>query len=81
MQYIILFQHLGEQVLELEHRVGSNEDNMSDLGNRIKSLEKDNSYLKDKVEEAENQSRASNLRFLHVPEQAEGHDMVASSMS
>lgn len=57
-----------EQVLELEHRVSANKDNISDLENHVKTPEKENSYLKEKVEDAENRSRSSNLRFLHVPE-------------
>lgn len=67
---------LGDQISELEQRVGSNEDNISDLEKRVKTLEKENSYLKDKVEDAENRSRSSNLRFLHIPERAEGRDIL-----
>ena len=34
-----LLSTLGEQVLELEQRVSSNEDNISDLENLVKTLE------------------------------------------
>ncbi len=67
---------LGDQVCELERRVGSNEDDPQDLIQRVKTLEKDNSYLKQQADDAENRSRASNLRFIHVPEKAEGKDIL-----
>lgn len=66
---------LGDHVSTLEQRVSTNEDDLVDLKKRIESLEKDNTYLRDKVEDAENRSRAHNLRFLHVPEKAEGSDI------
>lgn len=68
---------LGDHVSELEQRVSSNEDNLEGLTKRVLSLEKENAYLKDKADEAENRSRSSNLRFLNVPEQSEGRDMMA----
>lgn len=63
---------LGDQVSELECRVSSNKDNITDLECCVKTLEKENSYLKEKVEDAKNQSWSCNLRFLHVPEKTEG---------
>lgn len=66
---------LGDHVTELE-LLSSNQDNVSDLEKQVKSLEEDNAYLREKVDEAENRSRAYNLRFLHVPEQAEGRDIA-----
>ncbi len=68
---------LGEQVSELEHRMSSNEDNTEDLTKRMLTLEKENAYLRDKVDEAENRSRSSNLRFINVLEHSEGKDMIA----
>ncbi|KAJ8256711.1 hypothetical protein COCON_G00188630 [Conger conger] len=47
------------------------EDNLQDLTQRIKQLEKDNAHLKERAEDAENRSRASNLRFISVPEKSE----------
>ncbi|KAL7383682.1 hypothetical protein ABVT39_021618 [Epinephelus coioides] len=66
---------IADHVTELEQRVSANEDTLSDLGKLASALEKDNSYLKEKIEDLENRSRSHNLRFLHVPEQAEGRDM------
>ena len=60
----------------LEQRVGVNEDNMTDLSTRVKQLETDNKYLADKVEDLENRSRSANLRFLGIPEAAEGHNIL-----
>lgn len=65
------------QITELQQRVSNNEDEVSKLVDRMSALEKDNSYLKEKVEDLENRSRRCNLRFIGVPEKAEGKDMVA----
>ncbi|CAK6974024.1 LINE-1 type transposase domain-containing 1 [Scomber scombrus] len=67
---------LGEQVQMLEQRVGANEDIGHELVVRVKQLEKDNAYLLDKVDDLENLSRHSNLRFVGVQENAEGSDMI-----
>ncbi|KAJ8269440.1 hypothetical protein COCON_G00120470 [Conger conger] len=67
---------LGEHVDELEQRVGSNEDNLQDLTQRTKQLEKNNAHLKERAEDAENRSRASNLRFISVPDKSEGKDIL-----
>lgn len=67
---------LRDQVSELERRVGTNEDDLQDLTQRLKMLEKDNAYLKQRVDDAENRSRASSLRFIHVTENAEGNDIL-----
>ncbi|XP_041659596.1 uncharacterized protein LOC121520290 [Cheilinus undulatus] len=67
---------LGEQVNELEHRVSSNEDDITDLARRVKVLEKENTDLKAWVEDAENRSRRSNLRFIGIPEKAEGNNIL-----
>jgi len=67
---------LGDQVGELEFRVSSNQDNITDLEQRIETLEKQNTLLIQKAEDAENRSRALNLRFIHIPERAEGTDTI-----
>uniref|UniRef100_A0A8C2GYB9 L1 transposable element RRM domain-containing protein n=1 Tax=Cyprinus carpio TaxID=7962 RepID=A0A8C2GYB9_CYPCA len=67
--------NLGEHISELEQRVSGNEDNISDLGKRIKTLESENAYLRDKVDDAENRNRVYNLHFIHVPEESEGKDI------
>lgn len=67
---------LGEHVSSLEHRVGANEDDIINLSTLTKELTKDNAYLKDKIQDLENRSRASNLRFVRIPESAEGRDTL-----
>lgn len=67
---------IAEHVTELEQRVSANEDTVTDLRKLASTLEKDNSYLKEKIEDLENRSRSHNLRFLNVPEQAEGSNML-----
>ncbi|KAK7877983.1 hypothetical protein WMY93_031363 [Mugilogobius chulae] len=67
---------LSEQVSLIEHRISTNEDNLTNLDSRVKFLEKENSFLRDKVDDLENRSRSSNLRFLRIPERAEGRDTV-----
>lgn len=67
---------LCEQISELEHRVSSNEDNFDDLSKRVQILEKENAYLKVRVDDAENRSRSCNLRFINVPEKSEGSDVI-----
>ena len=67
---------LGQQVNELEQRVSSNEDNITDLVKRVKMLEKENTDLKAWAEDAENRSRCSNLRFIGIPQNAEGNDIL-----
>ncbi|KAJ4928472.1 hypothetical protein JOQ06_016264 [Pogonophryne albipinna] len=63
---------LGDQVNLLEQRVGANEDNVHECVARVKQLEKDNSFLMSKVDDLENRSRRSNLRFVGIQESAEG---------
>lgn len=65
-----------DQLSELEQRVSSNEDNVEDITKRVQQLEKENAYLKGKIEDAENRSRACNLRFINIPEKAEGRDSI-----
>lgn len=65
------------QVTELQQRVSTNEDDVAKLFGRMSALEKDNDYLKEKVEDLENRSRRSNLRFINVPEKSEKDDMLA----
>ena len=48
---------------------------MSDLLARMLKLEKGNTYLLHKVDNLENRSRASNLKFINIPESAEGRDV------
>ncbi|KAK7930057.1 hypothetical protein WMY93_006452 [Mugilogobius chulae] len=67
---------LTEQVSLMEHKISANEDNLTHLDSRVKFLEKENSFLRDKVDDLENRSRSSNLRFLRIPERAEGRDTV-----
>lgn len=61
---------LGEQVSELKtmFRISSP---------RLQQLEKENAYLVDKVEDLENRSRSSNLRFIRVPESADGRNILS----
>ena len=40
-------------------------------------LEKENTDLKSRAEDAENRSRRSNLRFIGIPERAEGNDILS----
>ncbi len=67
---------LGDQVNLLEQRVSANEDNVQVCVTRIQQLEKDNSYLIDKVDNLENRSRRYNLRFVGVQESSEGNDIT-----
>ncbi|KAJ4945329.1 hypothetical protein JOQ06_013855 [Pogonophryne albipinna] len=67
---------LGDQVNLLEQRVGANEDNVHECVARVKQLEKDNSFLMSKVDDLENRSRRSNLRFVGIQESAEGSDII-----
>uniref|UniRef100_A0A3B3DZ89 L1 transposable element RRM domain-containing protein n=1 Tax=Oryzias melastigma TaxID=30732 RepID=A0A3B3DZ89_ORYME len=67
---------LSEQVSMMEQRISENQDNLTNIETRVTFLEKENSYLRDKVDDLENRSRSSNLRFLRIPERAEGRDMV-----
>ncbi len=68
---------LCKQISELEHRVSSNEDNVDDLLKCVQTLEKENTYLKDRVDDAENLSWSLNLHFINVPVKSEGSDMIA----
>ena len=61
---------LGDHVSQLEQRVSSNKDNLTELQKHVKTLVSENSYLRDKIEDA------YNLRFLHVPEKSEGQDIL-----
>lgn len=67
---------MGDQVDLLEQRIGANEDNVQECVARIQQLEKDNFYLIDKVDDLENRSRRSNLRFVGVKESVEGNDIT-----
>ncbi|KAL1265745.1 hypothetical protein QQF64_003772 [Cirrhinus molitorella] len=71
---------LGDQVNLLEQRVSANEDNVQACVTRVQTLDKENSYLIDKVDELENRSRRNNLRFVGVKESSEGND-IAGFMS
>lgn len=57
--------------------MNSNEDNTGDLAKHVQIPEKENAYLKDKINDTENRSWSSNLCFLNVFEQGEGRDMIA----
>ncbi|KAJ4942913.1 hypothetical protein JOQ06_005425, partial [Pogonophryne albipinna] len=70
---------LGDQVKHfffLEQRVRANEDNVHECVARVKQLEKDNSFLMSKVDDLENRSRCSSLRFVGIQESAEGSDII-----
>lgn len=58
---------LNDHVTKLEHQVGSTEDNIVELTKRVETLEKENAYLKEKVDDAENRSRSFNLCFINIP--------------
>uniref|UniRef100_A0A673B5Q8 L1 transposable element RRM domain-containing protein n=1 Tax=Sphaeramia orbicularis TaxID=375764 RepID=A0A673B5Q8_9TELE len=62
------------QSTELQQRVSTNEDNVAKLLGRV---EKDNTYLKEKVEDLENWSTRYKPSFINVPEESEGGDIVA----
>lgn len=66
---------LGDHVGELEQRVSSNEDEIQSLLTLVRKLEKDQAHLKERAEDAENRSRAYNLRFISILEKAEGEDI------
>lgn len=51
-------------------------DNVDDLITRVQTLEAENAYLKEKVDEAENRSRINSLGFINVPEKSEGVDVI-----
>ncbi len=68
---------MWDQITEVQQRVSANEDNISDLSKHVQALEKENIYLRDKAEEAENRSQSSNLRFFGIPEHKEGRDVIA----
>lgn len=68
---------LGDQVTEVQQRVSANEDNIAELLKRISVLEKENAHLKKWTEDTENRSRRSNLRFIGIPEKAEGNNIHA----
>ncbi|KAJ8344567.1 hypothetical protein AAFF_G00239660 [Aldrovandia affinis] len=44
---------------------------------RLLQLQKENAYFVDKVDDLENRSRSSNLRFIQVPESAEGRNVIS----
>lgn len=67
---------LAVQVEEMEPRISANQDNIIDLVARVEKLEEENAYLKEKADADENRSRSWNLRVLHVPEHAEGRDIL-----
>lgn len=68
---------LCDQITELEHRVSANECNIEDLTKRVAALEKENTYLREKADDAENRSRVNNLRFTNVSEHSEGTDTAS----
>lgn len=67
---------LGDQITAVQQRVSGNEDNIEDLKTRISNIEKENGYLKQKVDSMENYSRRSNIRIVKVSEKAEGRDVI-----
>lgn len=63
---------LCEQVYEHERTVTSGEDKIDDRKKCVQTFEKENAYLKDKVDDTENRGRSSNLHFINVLDQSEG---------
>uniref|UniRef100_A0A667ZPJ3 L1 transposable element RRM domain-containing protein n=1 Tax=Myripristis murdjan TaxID=586833 RepID=A0A667ZPJ3_9TELE len=69
--------NVNGHIEELENRVSTNEDDIENHKTRLEQLEESHAHLVDKIEDLENRSRRSNLRFIHVPESAEGRDIIA----
>lgn len=53
------------------------EDDIRDTRSTVSRLEKDVSYLKDKVQDLENRSKRSNIRIVNLPEESEGGNLVS----
>ncbi len=68
---------LTTRVTETEDRVGTEEDNVSELQTQNAKLKTAIESLSLKIDDLENRSRRSNLRLVGLPEKIEGKDMVA----
>ncbi|KAK7916430.1 hypothetical protein WMY93_012191 [Mugilogobius chulae] len=68
---------LSEQVSLIEHRISTNEDNLTNLDSRVKFLEKENSFLRDKVDDLRKQKPLiQTFVFCGFRSGAEGRDTV-----
>ena len=65
-------QAVRERMAEAEKRISSLEDNYTPVPNRILAAEKQVTYLNQKVDDLENRLRRNNIRFVGLPERAEG---------
>lgn len=61
---------------EAEMRISTVEDTVARHDQVLIELQKDNAYLKNKVDQMENQSRRSNIRVVGLKEDSEGRDPV-----
>ena len=61
---------------EAELRISTVEDTIARHDQVLTQLQKDNAYLKNKVDQMENQSRRSNIRVVGLKEDSEGRDPV-----
>jgi uncharacterized coiled-coil protein SlyX len=61
---------------EAELRISTVEDTIARQDQVLTQLQKDNAYLKNKVDQMENQSRRSNIRVVGLKEDSEGRDPV-----
>uniref|UniRef100_A0A673W4H9 L1 transposable element RRM domain-containing protein n=1 Tax=Salmo trutta TaxID=8032 RepID=A0A673W4H9_SALTR len=61
---------------EAELRISTVEDTIARHDQVLIELQKDNAYLKNKVDQMENQSRRSNIRVVGLKEDSEGRDPV-----
>lgn len=68
---------LTTRVTEAEDRIGTQEDNVSELQTQNAKLKTAIESLSLKVDDLENRSRRSNLRLVGLPEKIEGKDMCA----
>lgn len=59
-----------------EQPVGANEDSVQEVEAQVQRLEKDMSYVMDRVDDFEIWSHHSNLRFVGVQESSEGDDAI-----
>ncbi|XP_069615778.1 uncharacterized protein, partial [Ranitomeya imitator] len=67
---------LTQKIGELENRVVDCETSTSDIRSILTRQQTTIDYLKDKVDDLENRSRRSNLRFVGIPESIKGEDLI-----
>lgn len=56
------------RINEAEHCISSTEDSVDGLNRLMKELQKDNDFLKNKIDQLENHSRRNNVRVLGLKE-------------